>query len=287
MKSKLASTPVSASGGQEERMRFARRGLLLFFTLLIPISVIGYILGMKNPAFILLLMWAPGLASIFARLILREGIADISLRVGGRRSLKRLPFVLLFPVFIGLVAYGIAWITGLVQYVTPETYIKAPPAVVFTALLLVQMVAGTAMGLIGSIGEELGWRGYMLTRLIDARVPYPILTSGIIWGLWHLPLIIAGLYYSGPYLALSIILFMVTVTSFGYIIGRLRLTTGSVWPAIFLHASWNAVIQNVFDTFSEGDQALLWTGESGVFVALALLVAALTLSRIPMNVKRL
>lgn len=86
-------------------------------------------------------MWAPGLASIFARLILREGIADISLRVGGRRSLKKLPFVLLFPVFIGFVAYGIAWITGLVQYVTPETYIKAPPAVVFTALLLVQMVS--------------------------------------------------------------------------------------------------------------------------------------------------
>ena len=142
---------------------------------------------MKSPGFVLLLMWAPGLSSILTRLLLREGIADISLRVGGRRTLKTLPIILLFPVAIGLVAYGLAWITGLVQYVTPDTYLKAPPAVIFVGLLLVQMMFGTAAGLIGCVGEELGWRGYMLTRLIDARVPYPMLISGIIWGLWHLP----------------------------------------------------------------------------------------------------
>jgi membrane protease YdiL (CAAX protease family) len=43
-------------------------------------------------------------------------------------------------------------------------------------------------------GEEIGWRGYMLTRLIDARVPAPILTSGIVWALWHLPLVLGGGY---------------------------------------------------------------------------------------------
>ncbi|MWV43750.1 CPBP family intramembrane metalloprotease [Paenibacillus sp. HJL G12] len=230
---------------------------------------------------------APGLSSIFARWLLREGIADISLRVGGRRTLKTLPFILLFPAFIGLIAYGMAWTTGLVQFVTPDTFIKAPPAIIFLGLLLMQMVGGTAVGLIGSVGEELGWRGYMLTRLIDARVPYPMLTSGMIWGLWHLPVMIAGLYYSGPYPVLSVILFMVSVTSFGYIIGRLRLTTGSIWPAFLLHASWNAVIQDVFDSFSKGENVLLWTGESGILVALALLASAWIISRRPMSVRRL
>lgn len=287
MKINFGESPAKRPGGENERIRSSRRGLLVYFALLIPLSILGYVLVMKSPGFVLLLMWAPGLSSILTRLLLREGIADISLRIGGRRTLKTLPFILLFPVAIGLVAYGLAWITGLVQYVTPDTYLKAPPAVIFVGLLLVQMIFGTAVGLIGCVGEELGWRGYMLTRLIDARVPYPMLISGIVWGLWHLPLMIAGQYYSGPYPVLSVFLFMLTITSFGYIIGRLRLTTGSVWPATFLHASWNAVIQNIFDFFSQGENVLLWTGESGVLVALSLLAAAWVISRRPMNVRQL
>ncbi|WP_372008453.1 hypothetical protein NBRC13296_22950 [Paenibacillus chitinolyticus] len=180
MKTNFGSTSVRGSEGEKERICFARKGLLVFFAMLIPLSVLGYVLTMKYPIFVLFLMWTPGLSSIFTRLLLREGIADISLRVGGRRTWRTLPFILLFPVVIGLVAYGTAWITGLVQFVTPDTYIKAPPVVIFLGLLLTQMVVGTIAGLIGSVGEELGWRGYMLPRLIDARVPYPMLTSGII-----------------------------------------------------------------------------------------------------------
>ncbi|GED17558.1 CAAX protease self-immunity [Aneurinibacillus migulanus] len=119
----------------------------------------------------------------------------------------------------------------------------------------------------------------MLTRLIDARVSRPILVSGMIWGVWHLPLMVAGLYYASPILLLSIVLFMISVTSFGYVIAYLRLATGSIWPAVFLHSTWNAIIQNVFDLFTQGDSVLLWTGESGVFVALTLLATAFIFSK--------
>ncbi|MFF2481057.1 type II CAAX prenyl endopeptidase Rce1 family protein [Paenibacillus sp. NPDC058071] len=283
------NNPSAALGsdGDKERIRFARKGLFVFFAWLIPLSILGYVLSLKSEIFVLYLMWTPGLASIFTRLMLREGISDISLRVGGRRTLKKLPFILLFPVFIGLIAYGFAWVTGLVQFAAPETYIKAPPVVVFIGLLLAQMVAGTGLGVLSSVGEEIGWRGYMLTRLIDARVPYPILTSGLIWGVWHLPLLIAGNYYSGPYPALSVVLLMISITSFGYIISRLRLTTGSVWPAVFLHASWNAIIQEIFDGFSKGENTLLWTGESGILVAFVLMIVAWRISRRPMELRRL
>ncbi|OBZ14889.1 hypothetical protein A8L34_13460 [Bacillus sp. FJAT-27264] len=287
MKTNVGSTSATNTNGDMERIQSARRGLLVFFAILIPLSILGYILSMKQEIFVLFLMWTPGLASIFARLILREGISDISLKIGGKRTLKTLPFILLFPVVIGLVGYGIAWITGLVQFDTPDTFIKASPVVVFIGLLLAQMLLGTLEGLIGGVGEELGWRGYMLTRLIDARVPQPILLSGLIWGVWHLPLILAGNYYSGPYPALSVILFMISVTSMGYVIGRIRLTTGSLWAAAFLHASWNAIIQDVFDVFSKGDNALLWTGESGILVALTLLAAAVIISRKPLLARKL
>lgn len=63
------------------------------------------------------------------------------------------------------------------------------------------------------------------------------------------------------------------------VFGRLRLATGSVWPAIVLHASWNSVIQGAFDRTTTGEPAALWVGESGVFVALALAAAALIAAR--------
>ncbi|REK75098.1 type II CAAX endopeptidase family protein [Paenibacillus paeoniae] len=287
MRTNFSSTPAIGLNEEKERIRLARRGLLVFFALLVPLTVLGYVLAMKIEIFILLLMWAPGLASIFTRLVLHEGFKDISLRFGGRRTLKTWPVILLLPIVIGLIAYGLAWITGLVDYVTPDTLMKAHPAVIFLGVLLLQLVVGSLEGLIGGAGEEIGWRGYMLTRMIDAKIPNPMLISGIIWGVWHLPVMIFGAYYSGPILALSIVLFMISVTSFSCILGRLRLTTGSVWPAIFLHATWNAVIQDVFDAFSKGENALLWTGESGIFVALALLGAALFMARKPMNVRQL
>jgi membrane protease YdiL (CAAX protease family) len=288
MRTSFSSTLSTMSDEEKVRIRKARQGLLYFFGMLIPLSILCYVMLVKSPIFVLLLMWAPGLSSIFARLMLREGISDISLRIGGKHTLKKLPGIVLFPVIIGLFAYGIAWITGLVQYVTPpDTLIKSPSVLIFVGAILTQMIFGTLIGVITSTGEELGWRGYMLTRLIDAGVPNPVLTSGVIWGLWHLPVMIFGNYYSGPYLSLSIVFFMISVTSFSYILSYLRLTTGSVWAAIFLHAAWNAVIQDAFDLFSSGKNALLWTGESGVFVALALLIAAVVISRKPLITRKL
>ncbi|CAM2903836.1 CPBP family intramembrane metalloprotease [Paenibacillus taichungensis] len=285
MRTNFSTMPSTRS--EEEKVQKARRGLLVFFAVLIPLSILSYVLIMKAPIFGLLLMWTPGLSSIFARVVLREGISDISLRFGGKQTVKSLPFILLFPVVIGLFAYGIAWITGLVQYVTPDSFIEGPSGVILAGTILFQMFVGTAIGIISSSGEELGWRGYMLTRLIDARIPRPVLTSGIIWGVWHLPVMLFADYYSGPYPALSVILFMISVTSFSYLISRLRLTTGSIWPAILLHACWNAVIQDAFDISSSGKNVLLWTGESGILVALALLIAAWMMSRKPLVIRQL
>lgn len=249
----------------------SRKGLLVFFAWLVPLTFLSYVLAIYvSPVFGLLLMWSPALSSFLTRLLLREGFADISFRFRGNLALKSIPFVLLFPVIIGTLAYGLAWITGLVKFLHTDSPYMWPLVV----SILYQMFVGTLIGMISSAGEELGWRGYMLSRLITAGVPKPILTSGLIWGVWHLPAILLGSYYSGPSLVLSIILFMITISSFNFIISHLRLSTGSIWPAILLHASWNAVIQDAFDVVTKGENAYLWTGESGILVTLIMFLAA-------------
>jgi len=254
-----------------DTQRNARRGLAIYFAIVVVLSaaIEGFII--LNPSMdglIAVLMLVPTIASVVARLSLREGFSDVSFRFGGRRGLGAIGLALVFPVAVGLVAYGIAWTTGLAEF-------DARPSVG----MIVPFAVGLMIGLVLAAGEEIGWRGYMLTRLIDAGVPRPVLASGLIWALWHVPLVLGGVYAAGPSPALSAALIVVSITSFGFVISRLRLETGSVWPAIVLHAAWNRIIQGPFDGATTGVGATLWVGESGVLTALTLILAAVIFSR--------
>ena len=58
-----------------------------------------------------------------------------------------------------------------------------------------------------------------------------IAVSGVIWGLWHVPLIVTGLYAAGPNPLLSAAIFIVMVVAITFPISWARLATGSIWPA--------------------------------------------------------
>src|SRR5215218_4357327 len=257
--------------------RAARRWLAVFFVIVVVLSgaIEAYII--MNPEFfgtllgVLALMWSPALASVIARLVLREGFSDVSFRFGGLRTLPWYALGLGVPLAVGILAYGGAWLTGLVGF--------QGGAGAFLVGLVSAATWLAVLGLFLAAGEEIGWRGYMLTRLIDAGVPRPVLVSGVIWALWHLPLILSGIYAAGPYPALSAVLFMVSVTSFGYILARMRLETGSIWPVIYAHSAWNRIIQGPFDGATKGANAALWTGESGIFTVIVLVVVAVLVSR--------
>jgi membrane protease YdiL (CAAX protease family) len=265
----------------------ARRGLAIYFAFLVPLSaVFEMLMILDNLSWFWALMWTPAAASVVARLVLREGFADVSFRIGGRRGWKAIVLALIFPIIVGLISYGIAWATGLVQFSPKPIELaaqfvgnNASPVVVFLINLVVAATVVTIFSVRTAAGEEIGWRGYMLTRLIDAGVPRPVLTSGIIWGVWHVPLILGGVYLAGPSPALSALLWMVTATAFSVVFARLRLETGSVWPAIALHASWNSIIQVAFDPASTGAGAAVWVGESGILVTLTMIAAAVVFAR--------
>ncbi len=273
----------------------ARRGLAIYFPVLILTSGIVEWLIVRgggslhsHPTLVFLLMWMPAFSSVVARLSLREGIRDVSFRFGGKVGLHSIGIAVLMPLVVGTVAYGIAWATGLVGFsaITPSpAELAMSPAAARLAALepISRFLASVALGAtiftvyncLRAAGEEIGWRGYMLTRLIAAGVPQPLFVSGLIWAVWHFPLILSGAYASGPFPLLSAGLFMIMIIGSALVAGVLRLRSGSVWPAVVLHAAWNSLIQNPFDRSSVGPGATIWVGESGVLVAITTLFVGL------------
>ena len=93
---------------------------------------------------------------------------------------------------------------------------------------------------LSTFGEEYGWRGYLLPRLLPLGEIRASVLLGMIWGVWDLPLLLAGLNYPGVNIWLAIIIFtFVTVAlSFTYTWFYVA-SSGSVLVAAVFHASTN------------------------------------------------
>jgi membrane protease YdiL (CAAX protease family) len=272
----------------------ARSGLGIFFVVLVAgsayfehrILVLGGSIQ-HHLGLIAGLIWWVTVSSIVARLALREGIRDVSFRWGGAAGTRAFAVAAAMPLFVGFAAYGIAWSTGLASFKAPALpaailgmhFASAEGASMrFFQCLGAMLTLGALQACKYTAGEEIGWRGYMLTRLIDAKIPAPILVSGLVWGLWHAPLIVSGQYASGPHPLLSVGLFVVGIVAGGYVFAWLRLSSGSIWPCIWGHGAWNAIIQGAFDK-STADTSM-WVGESGVLTAGMLVLFAVVLYKL-------
>lgn len=98
---------------------------------------------------------------------------------------------------------GLAWLTGLATF--------SAAGMSFIGSIVINLTVGVLFSGTATAGEEIGWRGYMLMRLFNAKIPRPVLVSGVIWGLWHLPLILSGQYSSGPNRTVSAVIFMAAI----------------------------------------------------------------------------
>ncbi|MFE3458359.1 CPBP family intramembrane glutamic endopeptidase [Nocardiopsis aegyptia] len=256
--------------------------------------------GPTDPAYGLaatVYMFTPGLAAVAVTLLVwrpRGFARALGLtpptpwrRVGGYSLLA---FVLL-PL-LGVAAALVAGVVGAVQLdlvnfsglrealadfvpeqaaAMPET--GFPTAVYLSALGLLLVTSVPA--LVMAFGEELGWRGYLLPRLLPMGVWPALVASGVIWGLWHSPQLVIQ-YLHGGFDAARVGLFLVFCVVAGVVFGWLRLASGSVWPAVIAHGANNALNMVGFLTLSaagtEGN-ALLYPGGLGGLVGLGALAA--------------
>ena len=123
------------------------------------------------------------------------------------------------------------------------------PADQLGMVVIGQLAAAVAVGpLINSVpafGEEVGWRGMLLPSLCERMSKRrAIIASGIIWGLWHAPIIAMGHNYGVGYPGYpiaGILTMVVACTSVGSLLSWLRLRSGSVWPCAVAHGALNAI----------------------------------------------
>jgi membrane protease YdiL (CAAX protease family) len=193
-----------------------------------------------------------------------------------RAGLSGWPLAMTVPIVVLGVAYGVVWTIGVGSLIAPAGF-ENPGAYVLDFVASITIVA-----LLGGIGEEVGWRGYLLPRLLSLGVLPALLISGLMHGVFHLPVILLTPYYHAEGDMLIIVpLFLATLTAAGVCYGYLRLTTGSVWPAAIAHSTFNIV----WDRFNAATQTTspltleYLAGESGVLTLGTLTIASVMLAR--------
>lgn len=189
-------------------------------------------------------MLVPAIANILTRVITREGFDGSMLALKFKGNVRYLLIALCFPIVCG-------YITALASAATFIPNCSALDIIIKTDHLNVAAMAlyctgVSVLGIIPGFGEEFGWRAY-LTPKLEEKMPFPaaITVSGIIWGLWHAPLIVCGhnfgTNYSGyPYA--GIVLMCVFCIFLGLFLTALVKATNSVIPAALGHIAFNNCI---------------------------------------------
>ena len=205
-------------------------------------------------------MFMPALCSLLTRLITREGFGHMELRMRFFRG--------------GWIDYAIAWLgIPLLIIVGGAFYFLLFSGQFDPSMGLYRQMAGAAaegmtdgqlmadafiglgIGMVISpianalpcLGEELGWRGYLLPKLCELIGEGPaVIATGLIWGVWHAPIIAMGHNYGKDYAGYPVagigamVLFCVLM---GAVLGRLSLRAESCWPAVIGHAALNGMAQ--------------------------------------------
>lgn len=223
----------------------------------------GGSLSTNGGIYVLALMWCPGVAGLSTRLAYQHDLRGHGWGWGGTRW-QALAYAL--PVAYALAVYGLVWLTG-AGGVDLSRF--GGPWVRFVLL-------GSVLSCTSALGEELGWRGFLVPKLAEMTTfTRTALLSGIIWTLWHVPLILFADYNGGTPGWYSVTCFAVMVIGISFAFAWLRLRSGSVWTGMLMHASHNLWIQGFFDRVTVDTGITKWLiGEFGAGLALAGVVVA-------------
>jgi len=211
--------------------------LLIVFAFMLVFILCRKPMNASNTVFYIIYMifsFSPAIASLITRAVTKEGFRDMKLHLNLSGNFKWY-----------LLAFGLPLICFSAKFLLPviisghADWLGAFTAqnVLASAFTLAAMSAVMSIGL---IGEELGWRGYMNQKMEPLLGTVgTCIVGGIVWGLWHLPMDIAGCGSAMSDVFAMCGGRMIQLTLFGVFLMWLTKKTDSVFPAVIGHYMFN------------------------------------------------
>lgn len=210
--------------------------------------------------FLLIGSFGPSLAAIAATWALEGGSAVKQLL--GKVFVFRFAIkYYLISLFLAPVVMSVVFFVGGMRTAEPDVTVLAYITLIISPLNGLFSIIGGA----GPIGEELGWRGYLLPRLVKRYSLWQTnIILGVVWALWHLPLIITfPTFRNGIALPLYLLLYPLLAIVLSSIMAHIwKWTHGSIFMAIWYHSMVNVMLDYSSDGIWSGDRY----AELGLFI---------------------
>jgi membrane protease YdiL (CAAX protease family) len=231
-------------------------------------------------------MFAPAAGNVAARLLTGEGRANLRLRPHLRGSLRTYAAAWFVPAALTLLGGALYFAAFPAQFdpslsAYADALEAATGGVPADPWLLVGVQVAAALTLaplvnaLFAVGEEFGWRAYLLPKLRPLGVRRATLVVGVVWGVWHWPVLAMGYNYGFGYPGApwtGFLAMCVFTVGAGGFLAWLTLRADSVWPAAVGHGAINAVA-GLGTLFLAGrPNSLLGPAPVGVLAALPWLV---------------
>jgi uncharacterized protein len=243
--------------------------LVLTFALTWTIQFLTIRMGIgQNSLWGLATMWSPGLIAILCARFVGGGWNDLALKWP---KWKYLGFAYIIPAWVALVSVILLFASRTSEFwINPATLERYHGLKIALLIALVYApTVGMLIPIFSGLGEEIGWRGFLQTHLAGLPPLRKYLLTGMIWSVWHWPLILFTEYASSPHPYVSLVLFTVGTLGMAVLMGYLRDRSGSVWPAAVLHGSHNMWVLGIAPFFYKTTElSPYFAGEAGVFCTL-------------------
>jgi len=221
-------------------------------------------LGAGNGLYVFGIMWCPALAAFTTLKLFRRSLADLGWKWPATKYALMSWYV---PLLYAASAYAIVWLSGLGGFPNPDFVAslttrmgpRLSPAIATILYVLLMGTFGLARSLSSALGEEIGWRGFLVPELSkNVGFTATALISGVVWALWHYPILIFADYNAGTATWYALTCFTVMVVAIAFIFAWLRLRSGSLWTGALLHASHNLYIQGIFTPLTRNTGKTAW-----------------------------
>ena len=152
------------------------------------------------------------------------------------------------------------------QELVRSQLMQISPLMMVGLTLVSGLTAGVSINAIAAFGEEYGWRNYLVGALREVKFWKAALFIGVVWGIWHFPLILMGHNYPNEPLW-GVLLMVVFCVLAGVIELYFVLKSKSMFPAAIFHGTINALAgMTIYFTLGGNDFLNSMTGLAGFIV---------------------